>query len=214
MGVSVPGLSIWSGPELDGGALEGISGSFPAGDEYYVDGDRPSHKHLRTKGRRGLGWVNHHLRLLRGERFFQHCRSPRSTFQQATNFRPPWAVFCIVILVTDKTRILGLAFGSFLRWSFRGILLGLISFILPFSLLFSFRGFIRRGGLNGVDLRSINGTRHSVRSIFIRSIRLLLPRVRRRFLRMRIKGTNDTVNRWCWRGFGSSRSRGIRKIII
>ena len=35
MGVSVLGLSIWSGPELDGGVLEGTSGSFPACDGYY-----------------------------------------------------------------------------------------------------------------------------------------------------------------------------------
>jgi len=34
MGVSVLGLSMWSGPELDRGALEGTSGSFPAGDRY------------------------------------------------------------------------------------------------------------------------------------------------------------------------------------
>lgn len=34
MVVSVLGLSIWSGPELDEGALGGTSGSFPAEDRY------------------------------------------------------------------------------------------------------------------------------------------------------------------------------------
>lgn len=34
MGVSTLDLSIWSGPKLDGGALEGTSGSFPAFDGY------------------------------------------------------------------------------------------------------------------------------------------------------------------------------------
>jgi len=34
MGVSTLGRSIWSGPELDEGAPEGTSGSFPAFDGY------------------------------------------------------------------------------------------------------------------------------------------------------------------------------------
>ena len=72
-----------------------------------------------------------------------------------------------MILVTDKTRILGLTFGSFLEWRFRRILLRLLRLILRFPLLLSFRGFIHRGGLDGVDLRSISGIRYTLRSIFV-----------------------------------------------
>lgn len=103
-----------------------------------------------------------------------------------TNFRPRQAVFGIVILVTDKTRILGFVFSSLLGWRFSGILLRLISFILSFSFLFSLRGFICRGGLDDVNLESITGIGYNLRNIFIRSIQLLLPMVHGRFLRGRL----------------------------
>lgn len=147
-----------------------------------VDGNRPNHKYLRTKGRRGLRWINHHLSFLWGKRFFEHNRSPGSTFQQTTNFGSPWAVFGIVILITDKTRVLGYAFGALLRWRLRGILLRLIFFILPFFLLLFFLGFVCRGGLDDINLRITTRIGYSLRSIFIRSIRPLLPKVHRSFL--------------------------------
>lgn len=132
-----------------------------------MNGNRSSHEHLGTKGRRRRGWVGHHLHLLRGERFFQNYRNPRSTFQQLTNFIPPRVVFGIVILVTDKTRILWFTFGSFLGWRFRGVLSGLLRFILCFPFLFPFRGFICRGGLNDIDLGSISRIRYTLRSLFV-----------------------------------------------
>lgn len=71
-----------------------------------------------------------------------------------TNLRPLWAVFCVVILITDETRILGFALSSFLEWRFGGILFGLLRLILCFPLFLSFRGLTHRGGLDNVNLGS------------------------------------------------------------
>ena len=129
-----------------------------------------SHKYLRTEGRWRLRGVSHHLSLLRGKGFFENRRSPRSAFQQTTNFGPSGAVLGIVIVITDKTRILGFVLGTFLGWRFRGVLFRLIWFILPFSFPLSFRGFFCRGGLDDIDLRSNSRSGCSLRSVFIRSI--------------------------------------------
>ena len=135
-----------------------------------MDRYRSSHKYLRTEGRGRLRGVSHHLSLLRGKGLFEHRRSPGSAFQQTTNFEPPRAVFGIVIFITDKTRILWFALVTFLERRFRGVLFRLIWLILRFPFLLSFRGFVCRGGLDDIDLRSNIRSGCYLRSVFIRSI--------------------------------------------
>ena len=88
-----------------------------------------------------------------------------------------------MILLTNVAGILRLPLGSFLGGRFRRILLRLSGFFFGLSFLFAFRGFVCRGGLNGIYLGGIPRNRLALRSILIRGVLFLLPRVHGQFLR-------------------------------
>ena len=103
-----------------------------------MDGDGSSHEHLRTEQGRGLRGICHLMRLLGRERLFKHGREPWSTFQKPANLGPPGAIFGVVILLANETRILRLPFGSFLGGRFRRVLLRLSEYFFGLSFLFAF----------------------------------------------------------------------------
>jgi len=132
-----------------------------------MNGNSRSHENLRAKSGRGLRLIDHHLGLLRGKRLLEHNRSSRGALKQTTNLIPSRTIFCIVILVTDETRVLGFAFGTFISQRLRRVLLQWIGFIFSFSLFLSFRSFICHDGQDGIDFRSFSSIRWGLRSILI-----------------------------------------------
>lgn len=111
------------------------------------------HEHLRSRGSR-LGFV-YHLSLLRWKWLFEDSGGP---FEQVTNFISLGTILSVVIFLTNEARILRFPLPRSSRWFGRTLFRG-IDFSFVFAFLLPFRGFVRCGRPDNMDLKGFTRAR-------------------------------------------------------